>query len=133
MVEGGGAYDQVEAVIGEIEALRAAEGELQAFIVGGASGHIDHGPSGIDADELACLRVAKSQGSEQVTGTTPDVEDPMRGGYERRRKGSGAISNLMVESSEPTLVISGCSLLEGLDVTAGWHNKKSARSRGARV
>lgn len=108
-------------MIGELEVLGDAMGEVQPFVIRGSLGDLDHGRGRVDTGQFVRLRVASCEATKQVAGSATDVEHTPRSGDDGEGESSSAIGYPVVKVTQPTLFVAGGPLIELLDVPVGWH------------
>ena len=77
----------------------------------------------IDAGQGTGLRGAGGKLAKQVTGPAPDVEDLLWGWDAGQGQVRRAVSDLMMQSAAPALVIALRALAERRDVTIPSHSR----------
>lgn len=83
----------------------------------------DHAGRRIDSVEFGALRVSLHQQSKQVTGTATDIEDSSWSTVGRLRQCCRPLGDLMVQPSQPTLLVARRSVVKGRDISTLGHDR----------
>lgn len=104
------------------EVFGNSDGEGQSVVVGQASGGVDHVGGSVDSGKFPGFRVVAGQRAQQVPGSASHIENTLRCGLGGYRQCGGAVTDDVVQTTTPTLVVVlGTIVIRG-DIAIGRHS-----------
>lgn len=121
MVERRTTDHEVHRRIGVGQLLGHPGDERQSFVVSMALGGLDHVGSSINSSKLLGSRIVAGQHPDQVTGSTPHIEDTLWCGHCSRCQRRGPVADGVMQTAAPALVIGPGPIIKSREITVGRH------------
>ena len=97
-------------------------GEGHSIIVGQASGGVDQIGGGVNSGKFPGFRVVAGERAQQVPGSASHIENTLRCGVGGYRQCGGAVTDGVVQSTTPTLVVVLGTIVVCGDIAIGRHS-----------
>lgn len=121
VIERRSADDEIEGAIGRRDALGTTLRNHYPPIGRRSPSRIDHRARGIDPHKPGGVGTAAREHAEQVAGSASHIQDRRRDRVVPEGNVRGALSDLVVEATEPPFLVAHRALLEGGYVSLGGH------------
>jgi hypothetical protein len=125
MVERCAADHEVNRRIRVRQLLGDSAGEGQSFVVGEASGCLDHVGGGVNSGKLLGLRVTAGQCPQEVSGSASHVENTLRCGRGGDCQRGGAVTDGVMQTTAPAPVVAHSTIVVGAKIAIGLHDGNS--------